>query len=81
MLLYEDNHSLASDLTEMDVIINIALWLLEHTPEKIEPPPEIEATPEPTEEVPEEPAPEPEAEPAKAPALSKVPAPAKAKAK
>ena len=29
--MYKDNHMLAKDVTEIDFVINAALWLLEHT--------------------------------------------------
>jgi len=31
MLVYEDNHTLATGLVEIDNLINDCLWLLEHT--------------------------------------------------
>jgi len=31
MLVYEDNHTLGTGLVEIDNLINVCLWLLEHT--------------------------------------------------
>lgn len=57
LLWYDDNHSLLSDPVEMDHVVNTALWLLEHTTDKVEEPEEVVAEVKPAEPVAEAPVP------------------------